>query len=340
MVATAARKARREAAALAAAGGAPAAAAPSPAAATPAARALTTSATRSAAISSSSSLAPRKTIVKGTGSKSQGTYTPPAILRAVANAARNKESKGGGNGGGGDRTGGAAAAKADWDCARCGKSNFAKRRACFKCDAPRPGRTFTAAGVKGWEKRQAKRAAKQQAAGGGGGGGETRDDDDDAAAAAARDARPKKPKKTKLSDDGDEDEDEDKRRNARPKRKSVKASDRGKAPKKLRDPTAPLVYLEAWMGRGELDASTGKPANGWKLDKNIQNWLLHNVFDEGEVDDDVFDITVMYAGGLRGGPATRLRDAAREKNFGKGVVAERARKILRALEKSASEVAE
>jgi len=36
-------------------------------------------------------------------------------------------------------------------------------------------------------------------------------------------------------------------------------------------------------------------------------------------------------GGLRGGPLERTREAAREKNVGKGVVAERARSILRAL---------
>ena len=44
-------------------------------------------------------------------------------------------------------------------------------------------------------------------------------------------------------------------------------------------PAAPLVYLEQWMeSREQLEkaaaageAST-KPANGWKLDKNIQNW--------------------------------------------------------------------
>ena len=40
---------------------------------------------------------------------------------------------------------------------------------------------------------------------------------------------------------------------------------------------APLVYLEQW-----LDAQ-GAADKKWKLDKNIQNWLLYNVFDEEQV---------------------------------------------------------
>ena len=123
------------------------------------------------------------------------------------------------------------------------------------------------------------------------------------------------------------------------KRKSVKPSDKGKAPKKLRDPDSVLVYLEGWATavneREEKgiasDAPGFKPSNGWKLDKNIQNWLLHNVFVPNEVDDDVFGMTVLYVGGLRGGPLERTRERAREMNVGKGVVPERARAVLRAL---------
>ena len=100
-----------------------------------------------------------------------------------------------------------------------------------------------------------------------------------------------------------------------------------------------MVYLEGWAAaaaeREEKgvapDAPGFKPRNGWKLDKNIQNWLLHNVFDETQVDDVVFQTTLLYVNGLRGGPLERTREAAREKNVGKGVVAERARSILRAL---------
>ena len=61
------------------------------------------------------------------------------------------------------------------------------------------------------------------------------------------------------------------------------------------------------------DAPGFKPSNGWRLDKNIQNWLLHNAFDETQVDDVVFQTTLLYVGGLRGGPLERTREAAREK---------------------------
>ena len=119
----------------------------------------------------------------------------------------------------------------------------------------------------------------------------------------------------------------------------MKAGDKGKAPKRLRDPDSVLVYLEGWAAaaaeREEKglapDAPGFKPSNGWRLDKNIQNWLLHNAFDETQVDDVVFQTTLLYVGGLRGGPLERTREAAREKNVGKGVVAERARSVLRAL---------
>jgi hypothetical protein len=37
--------------------------------------------------------------LKGVGVKAGGKYTPPAILRAVANAARNKDQKSGAGGG-------------------------------------------------------------------------------------------------------------------------------------------------------------------------------------------------------------------------------------------------
>jgi hypothetical protein len=72
-------------------------------------------------------------------------------------------------------------------------------------------------------------------------------------------------------------------------------------------------------GRYNLGGKGAKPANGWKLDKNIQNWLLYNVFDEAQVDEDVFAIMCMYIKGLRGGPLERLRESARESNFGRAV---------------------
>ena len=83
----------------------------------------------------------------------------PAILRAVANAARNKEAKTSAS-----KAADPPAAKSDWDCPACGKSNFAKRLMCFKCQAPKPGRKFTVAGMKGYEKRQAKREEKRRSA--------------------------------------------------------------------------------------------------------------------------------------------------------------------------------
>lgn len=108
--------------------------------------------------------ASKEPILKGIGTKAGGKYTPPAILRAVANAARNKEARAGAG------SGATAAAvdasnpnRADWTCAKCGKSNFAKRLACFKCASPKPGRVFTAAGMKGYEKRRARREAKRAA---------------------------------------------------------------------------------------------------------------------------------------------------------------------------------
>jgi hypothetical protein len=188
--------------------------------------------------------------------------------------------------GDGDDDAGAASSKADWECAKCGKSNFGKRLLCYKCKAPQPGRVFTAAGVKGYEKRQLKRAEAQQKKKEGGGekrkaeeagaaGGEAPKKKsfggDDAAAAA--DGATDKPAAGAASDwawAGKSDtataaanapapagsataaaaaakkEKADAAKAAKPARKNVKSSDRGKPPKQLRDPTAPLVYLEQW----------------------------------------------------------------------------------------------
>ena len=62
--------------------------------------------------------ASKEPILKGIGTKAGGKYTPPAILRAVANAARNKEARAGAG------SGATAAAvdasnpnRADWTCA-------------------------------------------------------------------------------------------------------------------------------------------------------------------------------------------------------------------------------
>ena len=344
MVATEARKARRLAAALAATGKADATAhvKPTPA---PSQAATTHAAARPHAKSPGDAGGRQKTFV-GVGSKAGGNYTPPAILRAVANAARNKEKAGGRV----DDAASGPSEKADWRC-KCGTSNFAKRRECFKCKAPKPGRKFTAAGVKGYEKRQQRREQKRlEAAEAGASGKATKEGatvssatKTDAAksvkrrfgdaADAADDDAVKTKTKTKTNEASSNEHETNKRR------KSVKAGDKGKAPKRLRDPDSVLVYLEGWAAaaaeREEKgvapDAPGFKPRNGWKLDKNIQNWLLHNVFDETQVDDVVFQTTLLYVGGLRGGPLERTREAAREKNVGKGVVAERARSILRAL---------
>ena len=346
MVATEARKARRLAAALAKTGAADPTAHVKPLPPTPAAASVPSAAPKDAG---------KTRVFVGTGSKKNGGYTPPAILRAVANAARNKDAKASAS-----KAADPPSAKSDWDCAKCGKSNFAKRLMCFKCEAPKPGRKFTVAGMKGYEKRQAKREEKRRLAAAA--GEDPANDADGTKRKSASDAsapvEAKRPKKTAFAGDGEaaaaaassaeKGEGEREKRDASsdaPKSKSVKASDKGKAPKQLRDPNAPLEYLSAWAeARAERersgaapDAPGFKPSNGWKLDKNVQNWLLHNVFDEAAVDDDVFAMTLMYAKGLRGGPLERLRESARERNFGKGKSAERARSLLRELSDAAGE---
>ena len=340
MVATEARKARRLAAALAVTGKADASAHVKPTPVPP--QAATTHADARPNPKSPRDAGGRQKTFVGVGSKAGGNYTPPAILRAVANAARNKE-KGGGIG---TDAACAPSEKADWACGACGASNFAKRRECFKCRAPKPGRKFTVAGMKGYEKRQQRREEKRREAARAGSGEETRERATSPAkkTAAAEGGDSAKPKKRVFGDADDEDGTTSvaKKGNAtdeRRKTKSVKAGDKGKAPKRLRDPDSVLVYLEGWAAaaaeREEKglapDAPGFKPRNGWRLDKNIQNWLLHNAFDETQVDDVVFQTTLLYVGGLRGGPLERTREAAREKNVGKGVVAERARSVLRAL---------
>ena len=338
MVATEARKARRLAAALAKTGAADPTAHVKPLPPTPAAASVPSAAPTDAG---------KKQVFVGTGSKKNGGYTPPAILRAVANAARNKEAKTSA-----PKAADPPAAKSDWDCPACGKSNFAKRLMCFKCQAPKPGRKFTVAGMKGYEKRQAKREEKRRSAEAAGKipANDTDGNKRKSASDASAPAEAKRPKKIAFAEagesadvpatekDGGKRDERDASSDA-PKRKSVKASDKGKAPKQLRDPNAPLEYLSAWAeaqaererSGAARDAPGFKPSNGWKLDKNVQNWLLHNVFDEAAVDDDVFAMTLMYVKGLRGGPLERLRESARERNFGKGKSAERARHLLREL---------
>ena len=298
-------------------------------------------------------------ILKGIGTKAGGKYTPPAILRAVANAARNKETKAGAGPGATAAAEDSSAnpSKADWTCVKCGKSNFAKRLACFKCASPKPGRTFTAAGMKGYEKRlarrEAKRAAEMAAP------GDKTSSIDESSADQSKKSKPAetRPKKTSFGDDAGDDagdvngtgdakdpkkdnkkkRDDDARDKDDKKRKRTpkKASDVGKAPKRLRDPDAHLEYLARWseahQERGNGPTKGFKPSNGWKLDKNVQNWLIHNACDPDQVDEDAFDMFTMYAAGLRGGPLGRMRDAAGEENRGKGVKAERARKVLRVL---------
>ena len=256
----------------------------------------------------------------------------------MANAARNKEARAGAG------SGATAAAvdasnpnRADWTCAKCGKSNFAKRLACFKCASPKPGRVFTAAGMKGYEKRRARREAKRAASEAEGVIGS-----DPSAAGRTQSAEDatSAPRKIRFRDgdeatttmngrreteggadggrDGDdanggdgEKETKEKKEKKR-KRVSKKASDAGRAPKRLRDPDAHLEYLARWseatQERGDRPPEGFKPANGWKLDKNVQNWLIHNACDESEVDDDAFAMFLLYAAGLRGGPLERMRD--------------------------------
>jgi hypothetical protein len=315
--------------------------------------------------------ASKEPILKGIGTKAGGKYTPPAILRAVANAARNKEARAGAG------SGATAAAvdasnpnRADWTCAKCGKSNFAKRLACFKCASPKPGRVFTAAGMKGYEKRRARREAKRAASEAEGVIGSNPSAAEAAVRTRSAEASTSAPRKIRFRDgdeattsrsgrmvgtegaaadggrDGDDanggDGEKEKKEKKEKKRKraSKKASDAGRAPKRLRDPDAHLEYLARWseatQERGDRPPEGFKPANGWKLDKNVQNWLIHNACDESEVDDDAFAMFLLYAAGLRGGPLERMRDAAGEGNRGKGIGAERARKVLRVLANVAS----
>ena len=298
-------------------------------------------------------------ILKGIGTKAGGKYTPPAILRAVANAARNKETKAGAGPGATAAAEDSSAnpSKADWTCVKCGKSNFAKRLACFKCASPKPGRTFTAAGMKGYEKRLARREAKRAAEMAAPGDKTSSIDESSADQSKKSTPAETRPKKTSFDDDAGDDagdvngtgdakdpkkdnkkkRDDDARDKDDKKRKRTpkKASDVGKAPKRLRDPDAHLEYLARWseahQERGNGPTKGFKPSNGWKLDKNVQNWLIHNACDPDQVDEDAFDMFTMYAAGLRGGPLGRMRDAAGEENRGKGVKAERARKVLRVL---------
>ena len=184
MVATEARRAPPPAAALAKTGAADPTARVKPLPPTPAAASVPSAAPKDAG---------KTRVFVGTGSKKNGGYTPPAILRAVANAARNRDVKASAS-----KAADPPSAKSDWDCAKCGKSNFAKRLRCFKCEAPKPGRKFTVAGMKGYEKRQAKREEKRRLAAAA--GGDPANDADGTKRKSASDAsapveakRPKKP---------------------------------------------------------------------------------------------------------------------------------------------------
>ena len=205
--------------------------------------------------------------------------------------------------------------------------------------------------MKGYEKRLARREAKR-AAETAASGGEASIDKSSADQSKKSKPAEERPKKTSFGDDaGDDagdvngtgdakdpkkgDDEEPKKDDKKRKRTPKKASDVGKAPKRLRDPDAHLEYLARWseahQERGNGPTKGFKPSNGWKLDKNVQNWLIHNACDPDQVDEDAFDMFTMYAAGLRGGPLGRMRDAAGEENRGKGVKAERARKVLRVL---------
>ena len=95
--------------------------------------------------------------------------------------------------------------KADWTCVKCGKSNFAKRLACFKCASPKPGRTFTAAGMKGYEKRLARREAKRAAETAAPGGKTSPIDESSADQSKKSKPAEDRPKKTSFGDDAGDD---------------------------------------------------------------------------------------------------------------------------------------
>ena len=207
----------------------------------------------------------------------------------------------------------------DWQCTKCKKSNFARRLACFSCAAPKPGRQFPKAAVDGFLKRQAKREAAEAAKAADGSSaqvGEKRTWDEEGNSAQVGSSKRSKG----LGEDGGSGG------GGSAQRKKQSAKDKGKPPRTLRDPDAPLVYLEKWLSDRE----------NWKLDKNIQNWLLWHVFDPMRVDEDLFATMLMYIKGLRGGPLERLREsAASEAGAGssKGAPgAARAAQVLKALE--------
>ena len=218
MVATEARKARRMAAAAAEAAAAgktldakslaSAPVKPIPASAPPSHRREPSAQQTRAGVGGPSPTAgtSKTPILKGIGTKAGGKYTPPAILRAVANAARNKETKAGAGPGATAAAEDSSAnpSKADWTCVKCGKSNFAKRLACFKCASPKPGRTFTAAGMKGYEKRLARREAKR-AAETAASGGEASIDKSSADQSKKSKPAETRPKKTSFDDDAGDD---------------------------------------------------------------------------------------------------------------------------------------
>ena len=226
--------------------------------------------------------------------------------------------------------------RADWTCGKCGKSNFAKRLACFKCASPKPARVHRG-GDEGI--REATREARGEASRLRGGGrhlvGPIRGGADSIAktrrrrrgryafATATRrqrrasDARERKAGRTAEGTATTRTE-ATARRKRRKRRKEASASREGERrregseapPRPRRAPRVPRAMVRGDAGEGDRPPEGFKPANGWKLDKNVQNWLIHNACDESEVDDDAFAMFLLYAAGLRGGPLERMKDAA------------------------------
>lgn len=81
----------------------------------------------------------------------------------------------------------------------------------------------------------------------------------------------------------------DSRSAANPKKKSSEGNLKLKV-RALKDPQEPTMYLRLWKSDVRL----------WKFNKNLQNWLLTNMYDTNKVDPDTFDIMVEYCKDMKG----------------------------------------
>mmetsp|Transcript_20850 Transcript_20850/g.34889 ORF Transcript_20850/g.34889 Transcript_20850/m.34889 type:complete len:220 (-) Transcript_20850:215-874(-) len=77
-------------------------------------------------------------------------------------------------------------------------------------------------------------------------------------------------------------------------RKQAKADDKEGSLKlkirALKDPKDPAEYLETWKSNKKE----------WKFNKNLQNWLLTNVYDESKVDKGTFKLMLKYCADMKG----------------------------------------